>query len=136
MTKTLRNFALAAVAAGAMALPATSAMAATRTESALLGALLGGVAGAAVSNGKTEGMALGAVAGAAIGAAADSNKDRRRYQSRSRYVQRDVRPYHQETRYGDYRARRYDDRDSAWSQDRYRQRSNYDQAYDDYDYRR
>ena len=136
MTKTFTKIALAAVAAGAMALPATGALAATRTESALLGALLGGVAGAAVSNGKTEGMALGAVAGAALGAAADSNKDRRRYQSRSRYVQRDVRPYHQDTRYGDYRARRYDDRDSAWSQDRYGYGSSYGRDYDSYDYRR
>lgn len=136
MTKTFTNIALAAVAAGAITLPTTGALAATRTESAFLGALLGGVAGAAVSNGRTESMALGAVAGAAIGAVADSNKDRRRHQARSRYVQRDVRPYHQESRYGDYRARQYDERDAAWRQDRYGYESSYGQSYDHYDYRR
>ena len=135
MTKTFTKIALAMAAAGAIALPASSALAASQTESALLGALLGGVAGAAVGHGKTEGVVLGAVAGAAIGAAVDP-KNSRHHNYRSRYVQRDVRPYHQDTRYGGYYAPRRDYRDSAWSQDRYGYGSSYGNGYDGYGYRR
>lgn len=133
--RTFTKIMISAAAAATIALPATGALAASQTESALLGALLGGVAGAAVGHGRTQGVVLGAVAGAAIGAAVDP-KGGRYHNSRSRYVQRDVRPYHQETRYGDYDARRRDYRDSAWSQDRYGYGSNYETGYDDDGYRR
>ncbi len=135
MTKTFTKIALWAAAAAAVALPATGALAASQTQSALLGALLGGVAGAAVGHGKTEGVVLGAVAGAVIGAAVDP-KENRRHNDRSRYVQRDVRPHHQDTGYGDYDARRRDDRDSAWSQDRYGYGSSYGNGYGGYGDRR
>lgn len=107
MTNTIMKAAMALTVAGAVALPASQAAAGTsKTESALLGALLGGVAGAAVGNGKTEAVAIGAVAGAALGVAADKSNDRKHY--RSGYAYRDTRPYYRDTRYrtydrGDYR---------------------------------
>lgn len=101
MTNKMMKAAMALTVAGAVALPASQAAAGTsKTESALLGALLGGVAGAAVGNGKTEAVAIGAVAGAALGVAADKSNDRRHY--RSRYAYRDTRPYHRDTRYRSY----------------------------------
>jgi hypothetical protein len=90
--------ALAIAAIGAVGLPASQAAAASKTENAIIGALLGGVAGAAVSNGKTEGVALGAVAGAALGAAMDKPDRNRRY-SRG-YNYRDTRSnYRDSNRY-------------------------------------
>jgi uncharacterized protein YcfJ len=137
MTSTFKTIALAAVTAGAVALPAGGALAGTsKTESALLGGLLGAVAGAAIGHGKGESVALGAVAGAAIGVAADASNDRDRYDRRG-YVYRDGRTYHRSTR---TYAPRYGYRDNAWSQDRYGYGSSYGQGYSGYgsyyDYRR
>jgi len=84
-----------------------------------------------VGHGKTEGVVLGAVAGAAIGAAVDPAKDNRHHNYRSRYVQRDVRPYYGNTRYGD----RYD-RGREWSQERYGYGSAYPSGYGGYGDRR
>ena len=100
MTNRMMKVAMALTVAGAVALPASQAAAGTtKTQSAILGALLGGVAGAAVGNGKTEAVALGAVAGAALGVAVDKSNDRDHY--RRVYGYRQSQPY-----YGDsyYRA--------------------------------
>lgn len=139
MTTTFTRIAVAAVTAAAIALPATGAMAGTsKTESALLGGLLGAVAGAAVSHGKTEGVALGAVAGAALGVAVDASNDRDHRNYRGGYSYRDQRPYYQGTRYSR-------DRRTQWSQDRYGYGSSYGSSYgngyggygyDSYGYRR
>jgi uncharacterized protein YcfJ len=124
MTRTFKTIALAAMTAGAVALPAGGALAGTsKTESALLGGLLGAVAGAALSHGKGEGVALGAVAGAAIGVAADASNDRDRDYRRG-YVYRDGR-HHSTRTY----APRYGYRDNAWSQDRYGYGSSYRSGY-------
>jgi len=84
MTNKITKAAMAFTVAAAVALPASQAAAGTsKTESAILGALLGGVAGAAVGNGKTEAVAIGAVAGAALGVAVDKSNDHRSYRSYS-----------------------------------------------------
>jgi len=137
MTRKFTKTVLAALTAGAVALPATGALAGTsKTESALLGGLLGAVAGAALSHGKGEGVALGAVAGAAIGVAADASNDRD-HNYRRGYAYRDGGSYHRSTR---TYAPRYGYRDNAWSQDRYGYGSSYGSGYDgyggSYDYRR
>ncbi|HEY3694995.1 hypothetical protein [Phenylobacterium sp.] len=95
--KTAR-IAVAAAVTGAMLLPATGALAASKTERALVGALIGGAAGAALGRGDGGAVAVGAAAGALIGVATD--KDRRYHRS---YNQR--RPYYRDARYydrGDY----------------------------------
>ena len=98
MTNKMIKAAMALSVAGAVALPASQAAAGTsKTESALLGALLGGVTGAAVGNGKTESVALGAVAGAALGVAVDSSNDRKHYRSGYRY--RQSQPSYSNSRY-------------------------------------
>lgn len=97
MTKTITKAAIALTAAGALALPASQAAAGTsKTESAILGAVLGGVAGAAVGNGKTKSVAIGAAAGAALGYAVDKSNDHKTYRS-SRY--RTSQPYYYGSRY-------------------------------------
>lgn len=122
------RIAIAAAVTGAIALPASGAMAASKTERALLGGLLGAVAGAAISDGRTEGVAIGAVAGAALGAA--TSKDRR---YRSSY--RQTRPYYANSQYRSY-DRQGDGRyygQGYYDQSRYDQ-SGYDQSgYDRYD---
>src|SRR5258705_3459575 len=93
MTNKMMKVAMALTVAGAVALPASQAAAGTsKTESAILGALLGGVAGAAVGHGQTGAVALGAVAGAALGVAVDQSNDRRHY--RSAYSYRQPQPYY------------------------------------------
>jgi len=125
MTNKMMKAAMALTVAGAVALPASQAAAGTsKTESALLGALLGGVAGAAVGNGKTEAVAIGAVAGAALGVAADKSNDRKHY--RNGYAYRTSQPYYRDARYRSY-DRGYYGRTS----DRYGYRYN-----DGYGYRR
>lgn len=84
MTKKMTKAVVALAAVGALALPASQAAAGTsKTESALLGAVLGGVAGAAVGGGKTESMAIGALAGGALGYAIDKSNDGKSYRSHS-----------------------------------------------------
>ncbi|WP_334164364.1 glycine zipper 2TM domain-containing protein [Phenylobacterium sp.] len=125
MKKTMTKVAVALTAAGALALPASQAAAGTsKTESALIGAVLGGVAGAAVGNGKTESMAIGAVAGAALGYAVDKSNDRKTYRS-SRY--RTTQPYYGARYPSDSRAY-YGRTNSRYGYDRY--------GYDRYGYRR
>ncbi|HEY9236352.1 MULTISPECIES: glycine zipper 2TM domain-containing protein [Phenylobacterium] len=88
MTNKMMRAAMALTIAGAVALPASQAAAGTsKTESALIGALLGGVAGAAVGDGKTGAVAIGAVAGAALGVAVDKSNDRSKYRSGYSYRQ-------------------------------------------------
>jgi uncharacterized protein YcfJ len=102
MTTKFTRFAVAAGVAGALIVPATSAQAASQTERALLGAVLGGVAGAALGHGDGDAVAVGAVAGAALGAVTKDNNHRRHY-SRS---YRTTRPYAYDNRY-QYNTRSY-----------------------------
>jgi hypothetical protein len=126
MTHKMTKAAIALTAAGALALPASQAVAGTsKTESALLGALLGGVAGAAAGNGRTESVAIGAIAGAALGVAVDKSNDRKHY--RSGYSYRQARPY-----YGAYGARYPSNNRAYYGQTN----SRYGYGYDSYGYRR
>ena len=76
------RIAIATAVAGAVALPASGALAASKTERALIGALIGGVAGVAISKNDTSGALIGAGLGAALGAAtAKSNNNRYGYNS-------------------------------------------------------
>jgi uncharacterized protein YcfJ len=101
MTNRMMKAAMALSVMGAVALPASQAAAGTsKTESALIGALLGGVAGAAAGHGKTESVALGAVAGAALGVAVDKSNDRKHYRSGHSY--RRAQPYYGAARYPTY----------------------------------
>ena len=98
MTNRMMKVAMALSVAGAVALPASQAAAGTsKTESALLGALLGGIAGAAAGHGKTGAVALGAVAGAALGVAVDKGNDRPNYRTARSY--RQSQPYYADGRY-------------------------------------
>jgi uncharacterized protein YcfJ len=86
MTNKITKAAIALTTVGALALPATQAAAGTsKTESALIGAVLGGVVGAAAGNGKSENVLLGAAAGAALGVVADKSNDRKTYRSGYNY---------------------------------------------------
>lgn len=125
MTNRFAKTAMALTLAGAVALPAGQAAAASKTESALLGALIGGVAGAAIGDGKGEAVALGAVAGAAIGAAA--GKDKRRHY-RNGYSYRTSQPYYRDTRYRSY-DRRYEAR-APYGYSSHRGYSGYNTYYD------
>ena len=108
------KIAIAVAVTSAVALPATGALAASKTERALIGALIGGAAGAALGNGDGGAVAAGAAAGALVGVATAKPK-----YYRSGY--RTSRPYYRDTRYGGY--------DRAYSpRDAYR----YDTRYDDY----
>jgi uncharacterized protein YcfJ len=116
------KIALAATLAGAVALPASGAFAASRkTENALLGAVIGGVAGGVIGDGKGSSVALGAVAGAAIGAA--TTKDKRRYH----------RSYNSRPAYNSYAYRNNDRRDRGYYNAGYRQAQ---RDYDRYGYYR
>ncbi|TAJ69945.1 MAG: hypothetical protein EPO51_20705 [Phenylobacterium sp.] len=118
MTNKMIKAAMALMVAGAVALPASQAAAGTsKTESALLGALLGGVAGAAVGNGKTESVAIGAVAGAALGVAVDKGNDRKHY--RSGYGYRQSQPYYGNSRYRTSDRGYYGRTDSRYGYDNY-----------------
>lgn len=81
--------AIAAVICGAMILPASGALAASRTERAIIGAVIGGVAGAALSNGDTTATTAGAAAGALVGVATGRSRNDR---------------YDRYDRYSDYRS--------------------------------
>lgn len=101
--KTLTKTLTAVAVVGALALPATGALAASKTEKAVVGALIGGLLGAAVSNGDSTATVVGVAAGAAIGASTGSdrrydNRYGRYYDSRGRYVQ----PTRYDTRYDSY----------------------------------
>ncbi|MBO9543308.1 glycine zipper 2TM domain-containing protein [Caulobacter sp.] len=115
--KTFTKTAIAATVTAAMIIPASSAFAASKTERAILGAVIGGVAGAAVGNGKTEAVAIGAVAGAALGATTAKKKDYRYgYRTAPRYDNRyyNQRGY-QNNRYAyDRYGNRYDARDYGY----------------------
>ena len=104
MTNRFTKIAVAATVAGAMIVPATAANAASKTERAIIGAILGGVAGAAVTGGDTDGVVLGAAAGGALGVATAKNKKHRYQRS-----YRSNRPYAQDSRYR-YQQQRYDQR--------------------------
>lgn len=124
--KTFTKIAVAATVAGAMIVPASSAFAASKTERAILGAVIGGVAGAAIGDGKTEAVAIGAVAGAALGATTAKKKDYRYNQSYRTAPRYDNRYYNQRG----YNQRGY--QNSRYAYDRYGNR--YDAR--DYGYRR
>lgn len=105
------RFAAGAAVTLGLLVPATGALAADKTERALIGALIGGVAGAALSNGEGGATALGAVAGAAVGVASARDNDDGRY--RTRYAQ----PYAHDSRYryaSRYDGYRYGDRGDAY----------------------
>ena len=132
--KTLTKTITAAAIVGALALPATGALAASKTEKAVVGALIGGLLGAAVSNGDSTATIAGVAAGAAIGASTGSNnrydsRYDRRYDSRGRYVQ--------PTRYNSYDNRygaRYDNRSGYGYDQRVYDQRGYDPRYS-YGYR-
>jgi hypothetical protein len=90
-SKTAR-IAIAAAVGGAMLLPATGAFAASKTERALLGGLLGAAAGAAISGGDTQGVVIGAAAGSVLGVATANKHD-------YRYGYRTSRPYYRDASY-------------------------------------
>jgi len=101
------KIAVAALVAGAIALPAGTAAAGEKTDRAIIGALIGGVAGAALSKDDATGALVGAAAGAALGAA--TAKDKKHYSYRT------SRPYsNYNSRYNGYsrydRYGRYDTR--------------------------
>jgi uncharacterized protein YcfJ len=96
------KIAIAAVLTGALVLPASSAFAASKTERALLGAVLGGVAGAALGNGDGGAVAIGAVAGGLLGAA--TGKDKRSHRYSNSYRQTPA--YYGDARQRDYRQAR------------------------------
>lgn len=114
MTKTITKGLIALTAASAMAIPATQAAAGTsKTESALIGALLGGLAGGAVGSGKTESVVLGAAAGAAVGVAVDKSNDRKKvYRSGAYRYRQQAAPayYSRDSRYDRVYYDRYDNR--------------------------
>jgi hypothetical protein len=99
------KIAIAAAVSGAMLLPATGAFAASKTERAILGGLLGAAAGAAVTGGDTDGVVIGAAAGSVLGIATAKKKH---YYNRS---YRSSRPYYRESSYRTYdrapRSNRY-----------------------------
>lgn len=118
MTGKFTKIAVAALVTGAVALPAAGAQAASQTERALIGALLGGVAGAAVSNGDGGATAIGAVAGAALGAATSNNRDRRYYRSSNYRYDRGYasnRRYNNQVRYDRYGRAYYAQPDYRYS---------------------
>ena len=122
--KTFTKTAIAVAITGALVVPASSAFAASKTERAILGAVIGGVAGAAIGNGKTDAVAIGAVAGAALGATTGKSKYDRRYSQSYRTAPR----YGYDNRYSNQRGYQ----NSRYAYDRYCNR--YDAR--DYGYRR
>jgi hypothetical protein len=82
------KIASAAAVAAALTVPATGALAATKTENALIGGALGALAGALIGNGDTSAVVGGAAVGALVGVATD--KPDRRYVG-SRQVRNDYR---------------------------------------------
>jgi uncharacterized protein YcfJ len=97
------KIAIAAVVAGALVLPASSALAASKTERALIGAVLGGVAGAALGKGDGSAVAIGAVAGGLLGASTgQDNRSNRRYSNSYRQTP----AYYGDSRQRDYRQAR------------------------------
>lgn len=111
----LTKTAIAAAICGAMILPASSALAASKTERAIIGAMIGGVAGAALSKGDTTATTAGAAAGALIGVATD----------RDRYDR-----YDRHDRYGDYRPQPTYRKQRHRSRDRYGYEQPYSGRYD------
>ena len=71
------KIASAAAVAAALTVPATGALAATKTENALIGGAIGALAGALIGNGSTSSVVGGAAVGALVGVATD--KPDRRY---------------------------------------------------------
>ena len=135
MTNKLMKAAMALSIAAAVVLPASQAAAGTsKTESAILGALLGGVAGAAVGHGRTGSVAIGARAGAALGVAVDRNNDRRNY--RGAYGYRQSQPYYSDSRYRSNDRDYYARTNTRYSYDSRYNYDNRDDRYGDYDYSR
>jgi hypothetical protein len=71
MTNRFTKIAAAAAVAAAVAVPSTQAFAATKTENALIGGVIGAFAGALLGHGDGGAVAAGAAAGALIGVATD-----------------------------------------------------------------
>ena len=122
MTRKFTRIAIAVAAATALLAPASGALAASKTERALIGAMLGGAAGAVLTKGNTEGVVVGAAAGAALGAITDKDRHHRYGHRHStgygdaRYDGYDRGDYGRyDTRYD----RRDDERDSRYGSDRY-----------------
>jgi hypothetical protein len=123
--KTISKITAAAAALSIAAIPASQALAASKTENALLGAAIGALGGALVSKG-TGGIVAGAAAGAAVGIIADK-PDRPKYRS----YRAPTRSYSQQPVYG--RQPVYNDRyyGQAYNQNgyRYAQPSRYGYGY-------
>jgi uncharacterized protein YcfJ len=129
------KIALAAALTGALVLPASSAFAASKTERALIGAVLGGVAGAALGKGDGGAVAIGAVAGAALGAATGHDNRSNRYSSGYRQTG----AYYGDSRQRDYRQVRngygYDNRAAYGYDNRYGADGRYSRSDAGYGYR-
>lgn len=114
------KIATAAAIAGALTVPATGALAATKTENALIGGALGALAGALIGNGDTSAVVGGAAVGALVGVATD--KPDRRYVNRqsvrnSRY---NGSSYRAQPVYNNYRQPAYrSSRDYGYGQNYY-----------------
>jgi osmotically inducible lipoprotein OsmB len=74
----ITKIAAGAALASVVALPATQAFAASKTENALIGAAVGALAGTLLSNGDTGAVIAGAAVGGLVGAAADKPHPRYR----------------------------------------------------------
>ena len=114
---------MAFVASTALLAPASGALAASKTERALIGAMLGGVAGAALTRGRTEAVVVGAAAGAALGVMTDRDNGRHRHGRRHASGYNDVRydgyDRADDGRYDTRYDRRDDNRDNRYDADRY-----------------
>lgn len=105
----IAKIAAAAAVTGALALPASQAFAASKTENALIGAAVGALAGTLLSNGGPEATIAGAAIGGLVGAAADKPDHRRRAYHRGRDVRYVDRPYREAPRYRSSYAPSYRD---------------------------
>ncbi len=112
------KIASAAAIAAALTVPATGALAATKTENALIGGAIGALAGALIGNGSTTAVVGGAAAGALIGVATDK-PDRRYYGQRAPQRTAYRSSYQAQPVYNNYRQPAYRtgyDRDYGYSQ--------------------
>jgi uncharacterized protein YcfJ len=118
----ITKIAAAAALTSAIALPASQAFAASKTENALIGAAVGALAGSLLAHGSTEGVLAGAAVGGLVGVAADKpDRYRRGYTtSRARY---ESRPVYRNYREAEYRRPVY--RDSYGYRDSYAYGSGY-----------
>ena len=121
------KIASAAAVAAAIAIPGSQALAASKTENALIGGAIGALAGALIGHGSTSSVVGGAAVGALVGVATD--KPDRRYGQRvpQRTAYRST-SYRAQPVYNSYRQPTYRtgyDRDYGYNQGYYPVNSRY-----------